>query len=130
MRRMKAEVQKAKHMLSTSTEYEMTIDSLAKDEDFEMTITRDQFEEVCANLFVAGIPCVEKCLEDGKVDKGQVDDIVLVGGTSRIPKVQSVLSNYFDGKQLCFRVNPDEAVAYGATVQAAMLTDQTDDEEQ
>jgi L1 cell adhesion molecule like protein len=87
-----------------------------------INITRAKFEELCIDLFKSGIDPVDKVLRDAKISKGDVDEIVLVGGSTRIPKVQQLLSDYFNGKELNKSINPDEAVAYGAAVQAAILT--------
>ncbi|KAL5721830.1 hypothetical protein ACHQM5_005425 [Ranunculus cassubicifolius] len=98
------------------------IDSLFEGIDFYTTITRARFEELCMDLFRKCMEPVEKCLRDAKMDKRSVDEIVLVGGSTRIPKVQQLLQDFFNGKELCKSINPDEAVAYGAAVQAAILT--------
>merc|ERR1711974_263601 len=91
-------------------------------------ITRARFEELCSDLFRGTLEPVEKAIRDAKMDKSSIDDIVLVGGSTRIPKVQELLSDFFNGKELNKSINPDEAVAYGATVQAAILsgTDQSE----
>ena len=96
-------------------------------EDFSANITRARFEEINAVAFKSTIDPVEKVLKDSKIPAGKVDDIVLVGGSTRIPKIQSLVSEYFGGRQLNKSINPDEAVAYGAAVQAAVLTGQTSD---
>ncbi|KAH8321093.1 hypothetical protein KR074_011098, partial [Drosophila pseudoananassae] len=94
--------------------------------DFYTKVSRARFEELCADLFRNTLQPVEKALTDAKMDKGQIHDIVLVGGSTRIPKVQSLLQQFFHGKSLNLSINPDEAVAYGAAVQAAILSgDQT-----
>jgi len=121
MRRLKTACELAKKELSTATEYDMEVPSLAKDEDFELTITRDLMNEICGAIFDRCIPIVNDLLEDCELTVEQIDDIVLVGGSSRIPRMQELLKETF-GKPLCFKINPDEAVAYGATVQAALLT--------
>merc|ERR1719399_367315 len=103
------------------------IDSLYEGVDFFTSITRARFEELCMDLFRSCMDPVEKVLRDAKMDKGQIHEVVLVGGSTRIPKVQSLLQDFFNGKELCKSINPDEAVAYGAAVQAAILGgDQSD----
>merc|ERR1712217_991158 len=92
-----------------------------------MGITRARFEELCSDLFKGTLDPVEKSLRDAKMDKSSIDDIVLVGGSTRIPKVQKLLSDFFNGKELNKSINPDEAVAYGAAVQAAILTGETNE---
>merc|ERR1712020_31808 len=93
--------------------------------DFYTSITRARFEELCADLFRGTLDPVEKALRDAKMEKSAIDDVVLVGGSTRIPKVQKLLSDFFNGKDLNKSINPDEAVAYGAAVQAAILTGDT-----
>ncbi|KAM4095603.1 hypothetical protein ACJW30_08G041500 [Castanea mollissima] len=113
--------ERAKRMLSSNTRTTIEIDSLYDGIDFYSFITRAKFEELNMNLFRKCMGPVEKCLMDAKMDKSSVHDVVLVGGSTRIPKVQKLLQNFFDGKELCKRINPDEAVAYGCAVQAAIL---------
>ena len=96
-------------------------------EDFYTSITRARFEELCSDLFRRTIAPVEQVLKDAKISKKDVDEIVLVGGSTRIPRIQKLLSNFFNGKELCKSINPDEAVAYGAAVQGAILAGVTDD---
>jgi L1 cell adhesion molecule like protein len=122
LRRLRTACERAKRTLSTSTQASIEIDSLHEGNDFYSNITRARFEELCSDLFRSTLAPVEKVLLDAKVDKRQVDDVVLVGGSTRIPKVQQLLSNFFNGKELCKSINPDEAVAYGAAVQGAILT--------
>merc|ERR1739849_44788 len=93
--------------------------------DFYTSLTRARFEELCAHLFRGTLDPVEKALRDAKMDKSSIDEIVLVGGSTRIPKIQKMLSEFFNGKELNKSINPDEAVAYGAAVQAAILTGET-----
>merc|ERR1712127_752375 len=95
-----------------------------------MSITRARFEELCADLFRGTLEPVEKSLRDAKMDKSQIDELVLVGGSTRIPKIQKLLQDFFNGKELNKWINPDEAVAYGAAVQAAILTGDTSEEVQ
>ncbi|XP_040997541.1 heat shock 70 kDa protein-like [Juglans microcarpa x Juglans regia] len=122
LRRLKNACERAKRALSSTTQTTIEIDSLYEGMDFYTTITRARFEELNMDLFRKCIETVEKCLRDAKIDKGQVHDVVLVGGSTRIPKIQNMLQDFFNGKELCKSINPDEAVAYGATVQAAILT--------
>ena len=127
MRRLRTSCEKAKRNLSSSTQSSIEIDSLFDGVDFMSTITRARFEEMCVEVFRRTMEPVEKVLQDAKVSKGDVDEVILVGGTTRIPKIQKMLSDYFNGKELCKSLNPDEAVAIGATVQAAILTGAKDD---
>ncbi|MGP1939486.1 MAG: Hsp70 family protein, partial [Arsenophonus sp. ET-DL9-MAG3] len=107
--------------LSSSTQASIEIDSLYEGTDFYTSITRARFEELNADLFRSTMEPVEKSIRDAKMDKAQIHDIVLVGGSTRIPKVQKLLQDFFNGKELNKSINPDEAVAYGAAVQAAIL---------
>jgi len=107
--------------LSSSTSASIEIDSLYEGVDFSSTITRARFEDLCMDYFRQCLPPVEKVLTDSKIDKSRVHEVVLVGGSTRIPKVQQLLQDFFNGKELNKSINPDEAVAYGAAVQAAVL---------
>lgn len=98
------------------------IDSLHEGIDFESSLTRAKFEELNHDLFVQCLDPVKKCLEDGQTAKSEISEIVLIGGSTRIPAIQLLLENFFDGKTLSKRINPDEAVAYGAAIQAANLS--------
>jgi len=122
MRRLRTACERAKRNLSSSANAQIEIDSLYEGVDFYSAITRARFEDLCADLFRSTIEPVEKVLRDAKCDKGSVDEVVLVGGSTRIPKVQELITNYFNGKEPCRSINPDEAVAYGAAVQANILT--------
>jgi L1 cell adhesion molecule like protein len=122
LRRLRTACERAKRTLSSSTEANIEIDSLMDGVDFYSKISRARFEELCADLFRSTLEPVEKALRDAKMDKSSIHDIVLVGGSTRIPKVQKLLQDYFNGKELNKSINPDEAVAYGAAVQAAILT--------
>ncbi|XP_015602066.1 major heat shock 70 kDa protein Ab-like [Cephus cinctus] len=126
LRRLRTAAERAKRTLSSSTEATIEIDALFEGIDFYTKISRARFEELCADLFRATLEPVEKALADAKMDKGSIHDVVLVGGSTRIPKIQSMLQNFFCGKQLNLSINPDEAVAYGAAVQAAILTGEGD----
>ena len=121
MRRLRTSCERAKRTLSSSTQAYIEIDSLFDGIDFSSTITRARFEEMNGDLFRKCMEPVEKVLRDSKLSKDSIDEVVLVGGSTRIPKLQELLSKFFGGKELCKSINPDEAVAYGATVQAAIL---------
>jgi len=121
LRRLRTACERAKRTLSSSTQASIEIDSLYEGVDFYTSITRARFEELNADLFRATMDPVEKAIRDAKMDKSSIHDIVLVGGSTRIPKVQKLLQDFFNGKELNKSINPDEAVAYGAAVQAAIL---------
>ncbi|CAH1997099.1 unnamed protein product [Acanthoscelides obtectus] len=125
LRRLRTACERAKRTLSSSTQASIEIDSLFEGIDFYTSITRAsdryRFEELNADLFRSTMEPVEKAIRDAKMDKAQIHDIVLVGGSTRIPKVQKLLQDFFNGKELNKSINPDEAVAYGAAVQAAIL---------
>ena len=125
LRRLRTACERAKRTLSSSAQTSIEIDSLFEGIDFYTSITRARFEELCADLFRNTIDPVEKVLTDSKVSKGEVHEIVLVGGSTRIPKVQKLVSDFFNGKEPNRSINPDEAVAYGAAVQAAILSGDT-----
>jgi len=122
LRRLRTACERAKRTLSASAQANIEIDSLFEGIDFYTSITRARFEELCSDLFKNTLQPVEKALRDAKLDKASIDDIVLVGGSTRIPKIQKLLQDFFNGKELNKSINPDEAVAYGAAVQAAILT--------
>jgi len=122
LRRLRTACERAKRTLSSSTQAHIEIDSLFDGIDFNSVITRARFEDLNMDYFRKCMEPVEKVLRDSKLSKGQVHEIVLVGGSTRIPKVQDMLSEFFNGKELNKSINPDEAVAYGATVQAAILS--------
>merc|ERR1711912_189680 len=121
LRRLRTACERAKRTLSASAQAAIEIDALFEGIDFYTNITRARFEELCADLFRGTLDPVERALNDAKMDKSQIHDIVLVGGSTRIPKIQKLLSDFFNGKTLAKDINPDEAVAYGAAVQAAIL---------
>merc|ERR1711944_379204 len=125
IRRLRTACERAKRTLSASAQANIEIDSLFEGVDFYTSITRARFEELCSDLFKGTLEPVEKALRDAKMDKSSIHDIVLVGGSTRIPKIQKLLSDFFNGKELNKSINPDEAVAYGAAVQAAILTGET-----
>lgn len=124
LRRLRTACERAKRTLSTASEASIEIDALFEGIDYYSKVSRAKFEELCGDLFRSCLEPVEKVLRDAKLDKSGVHDIVLVGGSTRIPKVQKILSDFFNGKELCKSINPDEAVAYGAAVQGAILTGQ------
>jgi L1 cell adhesion molecule like protein len=121
LRRLLTACEKAKRTLSSGTTTTIEIDSLYDGIDFSSKLSRAKFESICDNLFRKCLEPVRKVLTDSGLSKAEIHDIVLVGGSTRIPKIQSMLSDFFDGKQLCKSINPDEAVAFGAAVQAGIL---------
>jgi len=121
VRRLRTACERAKRTLSSATQASIEIDSLHEGVDFYTSITRARFEELNQDLFRQCIGPVEKVIKDSKMDKKTINEVVLVGGSTRIPKVQSMLQEFFNGKELNKSINPDEAVAYGAAVQAAIL---------
>ena len=127
MSRLKAACETAKRTLSSCTVASIEIDSLFEGIDFTTTITRARFENLCDSFFKRCMEPVEQVLRDSKLSKANIHEIVLVGGTTRIPKIQQLLSDFFNGKELCKSINPDECVAYGAAVQAAILSGNVDE---
>ncbi|XP_041112334.1 heat shock 70 kDa protein-like [Polyodon spathula] len=125
VRRLRTACERAKRTLSSSTQASIEIDSLYEGIDFYTSITRARFEEMNSDLFRGTLEPVEKALRDAKMDKSKIQDIVLVGGSTRIPKIQKLLQDFFNGRELNKSINPDEAVAYGAAVQAAILMGDT-----
>lgn len=126
VRRLRTACERAKRTLSSVAQTNIEIESLFEGIDFFTTITRAKFEELCIDLFRECIKPVEDVLRDSKLDKSKIHEIVLVGGSTRIPKVQQILQDLFNGKELCKSINPDEAVAYGAAVQGAILSNKKD----
>jgi len=122
MRRLRTQCEAVKRTLSSALRGTIEVDSLFEGEDYHATITRAKFESLCANEFQACLEPVKKVLQDAKVSKNEVNEVVLVGGSTRIPKIQKLLKDFFKGKELNKSINPDEAVAWGASVQAAVLT--------
>jgi len=122
MRRLRTVCERAKRTLSTQTTAPVNVDSLFDSIDLESSLSRAKFEDLCMDQFRKCISPVEKVLQDAKMSKSDVHEVVLVGGSTRIPKVQELIKNFFNGKEPCKNINPDEAVAYGAAVQAAILT--------
>ncbi|QPH06273.1 Heat shock 70 kDa protein [Epichloe festucae Fl1] len=125
LRRLRTACERAKRTLSSAAQTTIEIDSLFEGIDFYTPITRARFEELCQDLFRSTIQPVDRVLTDAKIDKSQVHEIVLVGGSTRIPRIQKLISDYFNGKEPNKSINPDEAVAYGAAVQAAILSGDT-----
>ncbi|KAG8909681.1 70-kilodalton heat shock protein, partial [Tulasnella sp. 408] len=125
LRRLRTACERAKRTLSSAAQTSIEIDSLYEGIDFYTSITRARFEELCQDLFRSTLDPVEKVLRDSKIDKSAVNDIVLVGGSTRIPRIIKLVSDFFNGKEPNKSINPDEAVAYGAAVQAAILTGDT-----
>jgi len=122
LRRLRTACERAKRTLSSTSQTNIEIDSLFEGTDFYSSITRARFEEMNMDLFRKCMEPVEKVVRDAKMDKSSIHEVVLVGGSTRIPKVQNLLSEFFNGKELCKSINPDEAVAHGAAVQAAILS--------
>lgn len=122
MRRLRTACEKAKRILSSTAQTTIEVDSLAESVDYSYTMTRAKFEELCLTMFKETIPPVEKVLKDSGMSKGQIHEVVLVGGSTRIPKVIDLLTEFFNGKEPNRSINPDEAVAYGAAVQGAILS--------
>ncbi|KAI5240252.1 heat shock 70 kDa protein [Aureobasidium subglaciale] len=125
LRRLRTACERAKRTLSSSAQTSLEIDSLYEGIDFYTSLTRARFEELCQDLFRGTMEPVERTLRDAKIDKSSVNEIVLVGGSTRIPKIQKMVSDFFGGKEPNKSINPDEAVAYGAAVQAAILSGDT-----
>lgn len=123
IKKVKLAAEQAKILLTSQIQVDIDIDSLMNGIDFSCKLTRGKFENMCNDLFKKTIEPIEQVLKDAKIDKSKVDEIVLVGGSTRIPKIKNMISEYFGGKKLNESVNPDEAVAYGAAVQAAILSD-------
>ncbi|CAI0404335.1 unnamed protein product [Linum tenue] len=123
--KLRKECERAKRVLSSQTQVRVEIDSLLQGMDFSEPLTRARFEELNLDLFRRTMDVVKSTLEDAKVSKGDIEEVVLVGGSTRIPRVREMLKEAFDGKEPTKGINPDEAVAYGAAVQGAMLSDQT-----
>ncbi|KAH7340869.1 heat shock protein 70 family [Rhizoctonia solani] len=130
LRRLRTACERAKRTLSSAAQTSIEIDSLFEGIDFYTSLTRARFEELCQDLFRGTLEPVEKVLRDSKIDKANVHDIVLVGGSTRIPRIIKLVSDFFNGKEPNKSINPDEAVAYGAAVQAAILSGDTSEKTQ
>ena len=122
VQKLRREVEKAKRALSSAHQTRIEVESLFEGEDFTETLTRAKFEELNMDLFRSTMKPVQKVLEDADMQKKDIDEIVLVGGSTRIPKVQQLVKDFFNGKEPSRGINPDEAVAYGAAVQAGVLS--------
>ncbi|XP_039256758.2 heat shock 70 kDa protein-like [Styela clava] len=122
LRRLHTACERAKRTLSSSSQASIELDSLFEGVDYSTTITKAKFEDTCSDLFRSTLVPVEQALRDAKLDKSNIDEVVLVGGSTRIPKIKQLLQDFFNGKELNNSINPDEAVAYGAAVQAAILS--------
>jgi L1 cell adhesion molecule like protein len=127
MRRLRTAAEKAKRTLSAQLSATVEVDALFQGIDFSHQLTRAKFEELNLDLFRQCLPPVEEVLRNAKMSKSMIHEVVLVGGSTRIPKIRSLLQEFFNGKELCMSINPDEAVAYGAAVQAAILSGQKDE---
>ena len=127
LRRLKIYCEKAKRDLSSSSQVDIDIDALAEGEDFTTTITRANFEHICQDMFNKCIPPMEEALKDAQMKKDDIDDVILIGGSSRIPKIQEIVKEFFNRKELCKNIHPDEAVALGAAIQATLYNDEIDD---
>jgi len=122
IRRLRTQCERAKRQLSSQTSVTIEVDSLHDGNDFSLRLSRAKFEELNMDYFKKSMEPVQQCLDDSGIPKTAIKEVVMVGGSTRIPKVQQMIQDYFDGKQLCKDINPDEAVAYGAAVQAAIVT--------
>eukprot|EP00057_Strongylocentrotus_purpuratus_P013731 XP_011668205.1 PREDICTED: heat shock 70 kDa protein IV [Strongylocentrotus purpuratus] len=129
LRRLRTAAERAKRTLSSSASAYFQVDSLYEGIDFSTSVSRARFEELCSDLFKKCLQPVERAIVDAKIDKNKIDTVVLVGGSTRIPKIQKLLQEYLNGKDLNKSINPDEAVAYGAAVQAAILSGDPTSEE-
>ena len=127
LRRLRTACERAKRTLSSSATASIELDSIMEGIDYYTSITRAKFDSLCDDLFRSCIRPIDKLLADAKLDKSRIDEIVMVGGSTRIPRIQKLLSDYFNGKELNKSVNPDEAVAYGAAIQAAVLSGNEDE---
>jgi len=122
IRRLRTQCERAKRQLSTQTSVTIEVDSLHDGHDFSVKMSRAKFEELNMDYFKKAMEPVTQCLQDSGLEKSKIKEVVMVGGSTRIPKVQSMIQAFFNGKQLCKEINPDEAVAYGAAVQAAIVS--------
>jgi L1 cell adhesion molecule like protein len=127
LRRLRTACERAKRSLSSSSSAQIELESLVDGDDYNITISRAKFESLCSDLFRKTMEPVERVIRDSKMDKSKIDEVVLVGGSTRVPKVQELLKDFFNGKEPCKNINPDEAVAYGAAVQAAILVGNKDE---
>ena len=128
LQKLRKAAEQAKISLSTTTSTKINIDALFQGQDFSTTLTRATFERLCADLFRKTLIPVRQVLKDSKLSKKDIDEVVMVGGSTRIPKIRQLVSDFFDGKAISLDINPDEAVAYGATVQASVIGGQSKDD--
>lgn len=128
LQKLKSEVEKAKRDLSTVQQVKISIEALIDGIDFEETLTRAKFEELCNDLFKNTLKPVETVMDDSGLKRSEIDEVVLVGGSTRIPKIQQLIKDFFNGKEPNRGINPDEAVAYGAAVQGGILGGQATEE--
>ena len=122
MQRVKKECEKAKIILSSASKTTIVIENLIEEKDLEIGITREQFENLCMDLFKKCLSPLENVLKDAKISKKEINEIVLIGGSTKIPKIQSIIQEFFEGKKLNTSLNHEEAIAYGAAVEAAIIT--------
>jgi heat shock protein 1/8 len=127
IRRLRTACENAKRILSTSNQTTIEVDSFYEGHDLSISLSRTKFDELCMDVFRAALAPVNKVLNDAEISKDNIHEIVLVGGSTRIPKIRLMLSDFFGGKKLNESVNPDEAVAYGAAIQAAILSGESHD---
>jgi len=125
--RIKTECEKAKIALSSASKVNIDIDCIIEDKDLLVVVTREKFEELCMDLFKQCIPPIKKAIEEAKINKNQIEDIVLIGGSTQIPKIQSMIKEYFGGKNLNTQLHYKEAVACGSAIQAAVMTNTKDE---
>ena len=125
--RLRSECENVKKILSSATKTNIELDNLINGEDLNIEITREKFEELCNDLFNKIVPCLEKLLKEAQMKKEQIKEILLIGGSTRIPKIQSILKEFFNGKQLNKSLNPEESVSYGAAIQGAICTNYKDE---
>lgn len=126
IQKLRKKVEEGKKSLSTSHQVKIEVDSFFEGQDLSETVTRSQFEQLCIDLFKKTLKPVQDVLTQSKLKKSDIDEIVLVGGSTRIPKVQQMLKDFFNGKEPNRGINPDEAVAFGASVQAGILSGEHD----
>ena len=120
--RLRNQCIKAKHSLSFASEAFIECESLACDEDYSLKLSRAVFENACKDIFNRALAPMNDVLTDAQLEKSQINEVIMIGGSTRIPKIQQLVSEFFDGKNLNKRLHPDEAVAYGATIQAGILS--------
>ena len=125
MRRLKKEVEQAKHLLSESMKTSLIVENVGGDVDFLTSIDRQTFEDLCSDYFTGILEPVEKALRDARMDKKNIDQVILIGGSTKIPKLQSILQDFFYGKNLSKSINPLQAVATGAAFQAGIISGDT-----